>query len=196
MRSDRLVLASGSPRRRELLARLGLDFEVVAPDVDETVLAGEDPVHYVVRLAEAKARAASVPDAVVVAADTAVVVDGEILGKPVDVEDGRRMLAMLSGRTHEVLTGVAVRDGSGHLASATESTSVHVAGVDDARSEWYVRTGEGADKAGGYALQGAAALFADRVDGSVSNVIGLPLPLVDRLCAKLGTDLMAFRRNP
>ena len=177
-----------------MLARLGLDFVVASPDVDERRLPGEDAATYVRRLALAKTQTVGDTDAAVIAADTAVVLDGEILGKPVDEVDGREMIGRLAGRSHEVVTGVAVRlvaDDSSLVEA--ESTIVHLAVVSAQRAGWYAASGEGADKAGGYALQGAAALFADRVEGSVSSVIGLPLPLLDGLCTRLGIDLLSFR---
>lgn len=194
MKPRRLVLASGSPRRRELLARLGLLFVVAPPDVDESLHPGEDAASYVRRLALAKTEAVTDADAAVIAADTAVVLDGEILGKPTDEAHGRQMIGRLAGRAHEVVTGVAVRVVAGDVSVAgTESTIVHLDEVNTERAGWYAASGEGADKAGGYALQGAAALFADRVEGSVTNVVGLPLPLLDRLCAQLDVDLLSFR---
>jgi septum formation protein len=195
MNPHRLVLASASPRRRELLDRLGLEYTISPPDVDESHRDGETAETYVRRLALAKTDAVTGVDwAMVVAADTAVVVDDEILGKPRDSSDGLDMLARLEGRSHQVVTGVAVRVvPTGAAAAGVESTVVHLDVLGPARSEWYVAGGEGADKAGGYGLQGAAALFADRVEGSVSNVIGLPLPLLDRLCRDVGVELLSFR---
>jgi septum formation protein len=176
------------------LARLGLDFVVASPDVDESRLPGEDATTYVRRLALAKTQTVGDTDAAVIAADTAVVLDGEILGKPVDEVDGREMIGRLAGRSHEVITGVAVRLVAADSSLVeVESTIVHLAAVSAHRAGWYAASGEGADKAGGYALQGAAALFADRVEGSVSSVIGLPLPLLDGLCTRLGIDLLSFR---
>jgi septum formation protein len=171
-----LVLASGSPRRRELLTLLGLDFDVVVPDIDETPRPGEAALRLVDRLAREKASrvAAAHPDAVVIGADTAVEVSGEILGKPVDDVDARRMLHALSGRTHLVHTAVAVTAG-GDPVTATTTSEVTFATLTDEGIEWYVATGEPFDKAGGYALQGAAGVFVTTVSGSVSGVLGLPL---------------------
>ena len=198
MSSLRLVLASGSPRRRELLERLALDFGAEPADIDESTRPGETAPVYVARLAREKAAAVSRPGTVVLAADTSVVVDGEILGKPRDEADAAAMLQRLSGRSHTVVTGVCVRlhpdDGPATDADAVEATTVHVDAIEASRAAWYVGTDEPHDKAGAYALQGAAALFADRVEGSVSNVIGLPLPLVDRLFRQLGLDLLDHRR--
>lgn len=173
-----LVLASASPRRRELLSLLGLAFRVVAPDVDETPLDGERPAALVRRLAVAKATV--VDGAVVLAADTTVEVDGAILGKPDDAADARRMLGLLAGRSHEVHTGVAVRAGE-RLEVELVTTTVTFTPISPGALEWYVGTGEPMDKAGGYAIQGAGGVFVDAVHGSVSNVVGLPLATVTRL---------------
>lgn len=185
-----VVLASGSPRRREMLERLGVDFDVVIPDVDETPLAGEDPSAYVERLARSKAAAVpAAPGSLVIAADTTVDVDGEILGKPVDADDARRMLRRLSGRAHYVHSGVAVRLG-GRMESGVDETRVVLEPIPDHALDWYVATGEPLDKAGAYALQGVGAVFVARVAGSVSTVIGLPLTLLVDLCRRLGIDLV------
>ena len=192
----RLVLASGSPRRREMLERLGLDATVRPAEVDESPLAGEEPEAYVRRLASAKARARAAPGTVTIGADTTVVLDGQIVGKPGDRAEARAMLGALSGRCHEVLTAVAVIADGTREAAGVERSSVGLAPVDEARVGWYTSLEEPYDKAGGYALQGAGSLFADRVEGSISNVIGLPLPLLDRLFSQLGMDLLDFRRRP
>jgi septum formation protein len=177
----RIVLASASPRRSDLLRSLGLDFVVEAMDIDESELPGEDPVTYVRRVASEKAMAfAARPDDLVIAADTTVDVDGQILAKPEDEADARRMLRLISGRSHLVHTGVAVRRG-GQVVAAVATTSVTVVSISDAQLDWYIGTGEPFGKAGAYALQGAAAILVDRVAGSVSNVIGLPLGLLDEL---------------
>ncbi len=169
---DGLVLASGSPRRRELLGQLGVAFTVRAADVDETPSAGERPRDLVARLAAAKA--AGVDGPVVLAADTTVEVDGDILGKPVDAADARRMLGRLSGRTHHVHTGVAVRAGE-RVELEVVTTAVTFVPLVRAAVDWYVATGEPFDKAGGYAVQGAGGVFVESIRGSVSNVVGLPL---------------------
>jgi septum formation protein len=173
-----LVLASGSPRRRELLAQLGLAFAVVVPDVDETPRSGERPVELVRRLALAKV--AAVDGDPVLAADTTVEVDGEILGKPVDADDARRMLRRLSGRAHKVHTGVAVRADE-RVGAEVVTTIVTFVPLQPVVIEWYVGTGEPLDKAGAYAIQGAGGVFVEAVRGSVSNVVGLPLTTVARL---------------
>ena len=185
-RRDPLILASGSPRRAELLARAGYRFEVVPPDIDERRQPGEAPRDYVARLAAEKAAAVAprYPERVVLAADTTVVVDSTVLGKPRDADDAAGMLRRLSGRAHDVLTGVAVRRG-GASVSAVEETAVHLAALDEALIGWYVGTGEPSDKAGAYGVQGIASRFVTRVEGSYSNVVGLPLALVDRLLARL-----------
>ena len=191
----RLVLASGSPRRREMLERLGLDATVRPAEVDESPLAGEEPEAYVRRLASAKARARAAPGTVTIGADTTVVLNGQIVGKPGDRAEARAMLGALSGRCHEVLTAVAVIADGTREAAGVERSTVALAPVDEARVGWYTSLEEPYDKAGGYALQGAGSLFADRVEGSISNVIGLPLPLLDRLFSQLGIDLLDFRRR-
>ncbi len=188
----RLVLASGSPRRRELLSALGLRLEVRPADVDESPRPGEGPGAYVERLAREKATAAARPGEWVLAADTAVVVGGEILGKPDDDRDAERMLARLSGREHEVLTGVALLEPTaGSEVSAVETTRVRFARLSADEIRWYVATGEPADKAGAYAVQGLGALLVESLEGSWSNVVGLPLRTVYRLAAESGWDLKA-----
>jgi septum formation protein len=184
----RLVLASQSPRRRELLEQLGLAPEVRPARTDESVLPGEAPRDYVLRVAREKARA--VEGDVVLAADTAVVLRGEVLGKPGGAEDARRMLRALSGSTHEVLTGVCVRRGAVRLELAqVVSTAVRFAPLAPAAIEWYVRTGEPLDKAGAYAIQGAGGAFVLGVEGSVSNVVGLPLAETADLLRRAGLAL-------
>jgi len=174
----RLILASASPRRAELLRAAGFTFETVVTDVDEQPRSGESPASYVRRLAAEKSAAALAivkdPSAVVLGADTTVVVDGDILGKPADDAESAAMLRRLSGRPHEVLTGVSVRRGAFEVGRV-ETTSVHVARLSAADVEWYVASREGRDKAGAYAIQGLAARFIPRIDGSYSNVVGLPI---------------------
>ncbi len=175
-----LVLASSSPRRSELLRQVGLDFEIRPADIDESVRAGEPPIDYVRRLSIEKAAVVARPGEIVVAADTTVEIEGEILAKPVDGDDARRMLRLLSGRVHRVHTGVTVltlgQEGE-PMASDTQvvHTAVTFVEIDDATLEWYVETGEPDGKAGGYAIQGAGGVLVKRLDGSVTNVIGLPL---------------------
>ena len=184
----RLVLASASPRRRELLAKLGLLPEIRPVNLDETPAPGEDARRYVERLAREKAAAAAGEGAeILLAADTAVVLDGEILGKPADPEEARTMLRRLSGRAHEVLTGVALLETpKGAAVSAIEETRVVFRTLDEEEIAAYVATGEARDKAGAYGIQGRAAVFVPRIEGSWSNVVGLPLELVDRLLRRLG----------
>jgi septum formation protein len=184
--TPRLVLASQSPRRRELLAQLGLELEVRPAHADESVLDGEPPRDYVLRVAREKARA--VPGDLVLAADTAVVLDGEVLGKPAGADDARRMLRALSGTVHEVLTAVCVRRALPPPAEldAVVATRVRFAPLSDREIEWYVATGEPLDKAGAYAIQGSGGAFVLGVDGSVSNVVGLPLAETMDLLARAG----------
>jgi septum formation protein len=182
-----VVLASGSPRRLMLLEQLGLDPEVVPADIDETPLPGEDPVAYVRRLAREKADALDVsPTALVIAADTTIDLDGEILAKPDDADDAKTMLRRQSGRTHRVHTGIAVRHGDVTLVDVV-TTLVTMVPITDELLDWYVATGEPLDKAGGYALQGAGGVLVEKVNGSVSNVVGLPLaPVVALIRRALG----------
>lgn len=169
-----LVLASGSPRRVELLAGLDLVVDVRPADIDETPLPDESAAALVERLASTKAAARRGAGEVALGADTVVVLAGEILGKPVDRDDAVRTLRRLSGRSHEVITGVAVVDDSGTRALRV-ATVVEFTELTDAQIDWYVATGEPMDKAGSYGIQGRAGAFVERITGSVSNVIGLPL---------------------
>lgn len=177
-----LVLASGSPRRHELLRGAGIEFTVVVADVDETPVPGESPTDYVTRLATDKAMAvvgrmgmgAATPGTVVLAADTTVDVDDEILAKPDDDADAARMLRLLSGRSHLVHTAVAAWR-IGGVERALVSTEVTFAELTDGDIAWYVATGEPVGKAGAYAIQGSGAGLVARVDGSVTNVVGLPM---------------------
>ena len=172
-----LVLASTSPRRRELLARIGLTpSRIVAPEIDETPLKGESPRAYVARLAESKACAVErAADEVVLAGDTTVAVGRRILEKPVDEADLRRMLALLSGRRHHVYSGVCVVDADGRARARVADTVVAFKRLTPAEIDWYVASGEGMGKAGGYAIQGRAEIFVRFLSGSHSNVVGLPL---------------------
>ena len=170
------MLASGSPRRRELLLLAGLEAVVRPADVDETQHDGEDPISYVVRLAKLKACAVpAAEDEVVLAADTTVVLDGQILGKPRDAEDAVAMLQRLRGRAHTVSTGVAVAQPSGAVAETVVTTDVVMAPISDAAIRAYVAGGEPLDKAGSYGIQGQAAAFVARISGSWTNVVGLPV---------------------
>jgi septum formation protein len=189
-RRVRLLLASASPRRAELLAAAGYAFTVMAAEVDETPLPDEPPVQYVRRLAEAKAFAAPAADSrdFVLAADTTVAVDHHLLGKPEDEADARRMLVHLAGREHTVHTGVAVRR-EGRLLSEVATTRVRFLPLEDVEIAWYVASGEPFGKAGAYAIQGRAARFIDWIEGSHSNVVGLPVHVVHRLLARAGWAL-------
>ena len=183
------VLASGSPRRRDLLRVIGLEPQIIPADIDETPEPGEEPPVYVRRLAREKA-ATPQTEHPVIAADTVVVLDGEIVGKPVDHADGRRILRALSGRTHQVLTGVAVRLGS-QIDSTVVETEVDFVDLDDADIDRYLATDEPWDKAGAYGMQGAGGLFVARIRGNPSNVIGLPLADLWQLCSRMDIDLFA-----
>ena len=178
---ERLVLASASPRRARILSELGIPFRVVVSRADESLRPGEDGAMAVERLARAKAtvvaRAETLP---VLAADTEVICDGRILGKPASREDALAMVRLLSGRSHEVVTGVCVVAG-GVMHSGVERTIVSIAPLSDAEREWYVSTGEPMDKAGGYNVGGRGAFLVESVTGSPSNVEGLPVRLVLRL---------------
>ncbi len=192
--SPQFVLASASPRRAELLAAAGFTFTVAHADIDETPLAAEPADLYVRRLAEAKARAVAdrYPGCVVLGADTTVVVDGDILGKPVDAADAVAMLRRLQGRAHEVLTGVALVAGD-HVRVELATTRVWFALMTDHEIAAYVATGEPMDKAGAYGIQGRAACYVTRIDGSYSNVVGLPVAVAHML---VGEYLSASRENP
>jgi len=171
------VLASKSPRRAELLTAAGIEFIVRAADVDETPLAGESPPDYVVRVARAKACAVDASeDEIVLAADTTVVLDGAILGKPADAADARRMLSALAGKRHDVLTGICLRRGVRVIADLAD-TAVWFSPMNEADIEEYVASGEPMDKAGAYGIQGLASRYVERIEGSYSNVVGLPVEL-------------------
>jgi len=188
----RLILASASPRRAELLRAAGIDVDVRPADVDESVQPGEAPDRYASRVALAKARSISLeaPDRFVLGADTVVVVDDRILGKPTDSADARRMLRALSGRSHVVMTAVILIRGAGlpgeMLDAQVERTVVEFAPLTSDEIEWYAATAEPMDKAGGYAIQGLASRFVTRIEGSYSNVVGLPVSLVYGMCKKAG----------
>lgn len=179
-----LILASGSPRRAELLTSAGFRFDVVPADVDETPNAAENPQEYALRVARDKADAVGLtrrdPASVVLGADTVVVIGTEILGKPKDSDDARRMLQLLSGTAHDVLTAVVIRHQSVER-TAVVATRVWFQQLDDSEISWYVASGEPEGKAGAYAIQGLAARFIERIDGSWSNVVGLPVATVYRL---------------
>jgi septum formation protein len=174
-----IVLASASPRRAELLRAAGIEFEVIPAHIDERAHPHETADGYVRRIADAKARAVSahVTDRIILAADTTVVVGEMMLAKPEDDADAKRMLRMLSGRTHEVLTAVSICRGQ-QMITEVERSAVEFAPLTEFEIDWYVATGEPRDKAGAYAIQGYASRFVTRIDGSYSNVVGLPVALV------------------
>jgi septum formation protein len=181
----KLVLASGSPRRAEIMRSVGWEFEKDVPDIDESERHGESPEDYVQRLAREKAQviAAKHPDAIVLAADTTVVINDEIIGKPVDTADARRMIAMLSGNWHEVLTGVAIVN-NGESSVGMQRTRVKFTPLTDNEIDFLVAKGDPLDKAGAYAVQAQAALFIEAIDGDYWNVVGLPVSLVYRMIAE------------
>jgi septum formation protein len=182
-----VILASQSPRRRDLLNLIGISHTVRPADIDETPLPNESPIECVERLARAKARriAANEPEALVIAADTIVVIDNAILNKPVDTSDARRMLRMLQGRRHDVYTAVCVTRGE-REAAGVEDTGVWFRVLDDPSIDAYIATGEPMDKAGAYGIQGYGATIVERVDGDFFTVVGLPLVRLTRLFAEIG----------
>ncbi|HEV3062583.1 MAG TPA: Maf family protein [Vicinamibacterales bacterium] len=194
----RLILASASPRRADLLRAAGFAFETIVADVDERIRDGETPAIYVRRLAAEKSAAAlaalaaleaspgspGIGDAVVLGADTVVVADdGATLGKPRDAADAAAMMRRLSGRWHQVMTGVSLRKGA-YEVGRVETTRVEFTTLTEADIAWYVASGEGRDKAGAYAIQGLASRFIPRIDGSYANVVGLPVAAVHALLAQ------------
>lgn len=187
----KLHLASASPRRRELLANLGLEFTHGGVDLDERQLPDEDPAALVVRLAREKARAAqsAFPDCVVLGSDTEVVLEGRVFGKPASADEARDMLLALAGRTHQVLTGVALVDGD-RVATCVSRSDVRFRAISAAEAAAYWRSGEPRDKAGGYAMQGLGGIFVEEVRGSYSGVIGLPVFETSRLLADAGIDVL------
>jgi septum formation protein len=181
-----LILASGSPRRRELLTAAGIEFTVQTSDIPEEHRAGESPIVFARRLAEEKASAVWKKDTtrLVLGADTIVIVDSEILGKPRDLADAIRMLRLLSGRIHEVTTAVCLRLPAGSTPEklqAEETTRVHMSAIPDAEISAYVDSGEPMDKAGAYAIQGAASHWIYKIEGDYNNVVGLPVAAVSRM---------------
>ena len=176
-----LVLGSGSPRRREILSALGLPFQVLAADIDEDRLPGEPPLVYLERIAREKlagvrARLGATAHAAILVADTTVVIDGDVLGKPNDVDDAARLFSRIAGRVHSVYTRYAIglSNVPGVSVARTIETEVHIRAADPAEIRAYAATGEGLDKAGAYAAQGIGSFFIERVVGSYSNVVGLP----------------------
>jgi septum formation protein len=189
MKATRIILGSASPRRRHLLAELGMPFEVVEPNVDETPWANEEPASHALRIAAEKARAvlsreADNGPATIVAADTIVVVERQILGKPADASEARAMLQMVSGRWHEVITGLCVlKQGSSAVEEIgrAERTRVRMRPIAAAEVDAYIATGEPMDKAGAYAIQGGASAFVENIEGSYSNVVGLPMEVLRKI---------------
>jgi septum formation protein len=186
---EKLILASKSPRRAEILRAAGWPFEAIAADIDETRRENEDAISYVRRLAREKAEtvAANFSNDLVLAADTTVVVDEHVLGQPADDEDARRMLKLLSGRWHEVLTGVALlRAGQTEAPIVDhESTRVRFSPMSAEEVDWYVETGEPHGKAGAYGIQGRASLFIERIEGDYFNIVGLPVRLVYEMARRI-----------
>jgi septum formation protein len=180
---EKLILASSSPRRRELLEAVGWPYEAIVAGVDESVRPSEPPVAYVQRLARAKAEAvaAGLRSGLVLGADTTVVIDDEILGQPEDDVDAHRMLNLLNGKWHEVLTGVAAIRVGGETRVDYETTRVRFAEMTEREIDWYIATGEARGKAGAYGIQGAAGLFIEEIEGDYFNIVGLPIRLVYEL---------------
>jgi septum formation protein len=193
---ERIVLASASPRRAQLLQQLAIDFDVVAADVDESVRDREAPEDYVRRMAldKSAAVAATHGERVVLGADTAVVKAGQILGKPVDRDDGIRMLLLLADGWHEVRTAVAVT-AAGAAECVVVTTRVWFRAISDAEADAYWRTGEPCDKAGGYGIQGIGSIFASKIEGSYSAVVGLPLAETEGLLKRSGVDTWRSRTH-
>ena len=191
MSTQMITLASSSRRRAELLRAAGFQLQIQPSDIDESREPGEAAEEYVIRLARSKTSAVQSSPGIVLGADTVVVINGEILGKPRDEADAASMLSRLSGRWHDVLTGVAVANGI-RTASDLERTRVKFAELSSEEIGWYIATGEAFDKAGAYAIQGRGALFVERIEGSYSNVVGLPLRLVYRLAVEIGVNLLGL----
>ena len=189
-----IVLASGSPRRSEIMTSVGWEFRKVVPDIDESLLEGESPEDYVLRLARSKAEAVAVgiQNEIILGADTTVVIDHEIIGKPSDMDDARRMIASLSGRWHEVLTGVAIVS-NGETQVGLQTTRVKFTELSSAEIDFLVENGDPLDKAGAYAVQAQAALFIEGIEGDYWNVVGLPISLVYRLAGKLAYQKPGLR---
>ena len=185
-----LILASASPRRKEILSTYRTDFRVLVTDADETMPEGTPPDVTVATLSERKARAAAgeaPADSVIIASDTVVYAGGEVLGKPADAEDARRMLRMLRGATHEVWSGVCVISGD-KCAVGAECTRVTMGEITDGAIERYIADGEPFGKAGSYAIQGKAGVFVTSIEGSFQNVVGLPIVTLDRLLREVGEE--------
>ncbi len=184
---EKLVLASSSPRRKELLDAAGWPYEAIVAGIDESLMPNEAPAAYVQRLARSKAEAvaAQLPSGLVLGADTTVVIENQILGQPQDDDDARRMLKLLNDKWHEVLTGVAVVRVGGESLVDFETTRVRFAEMTDREIDWYIATGETRGKAGAYGIQGAAGLFIEEIQGDYFNIVGLPIRLAYELAAKV-----------
>ena len=194
----KFILASSSPRRRELLTSIGLDFDVVPSHVPEEHQPGEAPEEYVARLSREKANAiaAKHPSAWIIAADTTVLLGDQLLEKPVDKKDAERMLSLIAGKTHVVYTGVTLQNVErGYRETRVAESEVRMLplALEDVR--WYVSTGEPLDKAGAYAVQGIGAMFIDSIHGSYTNVVGLPLAMLFQMMRKAGIDLLKDKDN-
>lgn len=188
----RVILASESPRRRQMLSELGIPFEAHAAQIDETVGQRDDPARLARSLALDKARASVSPGALVIGMDTLVIAGGKILGKPADPAEAVRMLRRLSGKTHEVVTGVALLFGK-RSVTGSATTRVSFRKLSATEIQWYVRTGEPMDKAGAYGIQGLGRVFITGIEGCYFNVVGFPVDCFQRLLTRLGfrmTDLM------
>lgn len=185
-----VILASQSPRRKELLGLFHIPFIIRVADIDETMDAGKPPFEEVARVSRLKALAVErSEDDVVIAADTIVVCDGQVLGKPVDADDARRMLRLLSGRDHQVMTGLCVLRADAQVV-CTEVTDIHFRTLSDREIDGYIATGEPMDKAGSYGIQGGAALFAEKLVGDYYNVMGLPVCRLGKILKEMAPDLM------
>ena len=189
MLNEKLILASQSPRRAEILTSVGWPFEAIAANIDETRLPSEDALSYVTRLAQTKAETVAkqiLAGSLVLGADTVVVIDKEILGQPRDDDDARRMLSLLSGKWHQVITGVALLRRADVLQTSVgqQTTRVRFADLSREQIDWYVSTGEPKGKAGAYAIQGRGALLIEEIQGDYFNVVGLPIRLVYELLDK------------
>jgi septum formation protein len=192
-KESRIILASASPRRFEILSSIGINMQAVPSSADERPFVDETPADYIIRIARAKVIdvARRFTEGLIIAADTIVVLDGKILGKPIDDEDAKQMLRSLSGRWHAVMTGVALYEaGSKKEVVDFEKTLVRFASISDAEIRWYLKTGEHRDKAGAYGIQGSAGIFIEEIAGNYHNVVGLPLPLVYRLAKRLGYSFL------
>ncbi|HEY6328375.1 MAG TPA: Maf family protein [Blastocatellia bacterium] len=194
--TNEIILASASPRRAQLLRGLGIRFSIEPSQVIEAALDNESPTDYITRIARAKALdvARRKHSGLIIAADTEVIIDGQILGKPKDFEDASRMLRLLSSRWHAVITGVALCDAAtGREAEGFSKTIVRFAELTPAEIDWYVASGEPFDKAGGYGIQGLGSVLVEEISGSYHNVVGLPLRLLYKLASELGRPLFETR---